>query len=100
MNKQTCGICGNAIRREKGKPRKAYEYELHTGMHVNCVQRRNEILQRHEVSTGAYISAVIEGLVKLFPEVEETESVNGYRKREKAAKDEIRARFPKTDSAT
>ena len=96
MNKEkkVCGICGNDIEHTKGQPRKAYEYELQAGAHIQCQRMHKAIQEKHRISPNDYLNAVIEGMFLLFPELDETKSVRGYKDRMRKAEEEIGVAFP------
>ena len=92
--KKVCGLCGGNIEHTKGQPKKAYEYELQQGAHVVCLREHQTILNKHHISPNDYLNAVIEGMFLLFPELDETKSVRGYRSRMRKAEEEIVTAFP------
>ena len=92
--KKFCGICGKSIERTKGQPKKALEYELQSGAHIQCQRLHKAILEKHHISQNDYLNAVIEGMFLLFPELEETRSMKDYHTRMRKAEDEIGIAFP------
>jgi len=82
------------MKRRKGQNQKAYAYELQHEAHISCIKVHEEILRRHHISPNDYLNAVIEGIFLLFPELDETKSVRGYKDRMRKAEEDIGDVFP------
>jgi len=92
--KRICNLCGNELTRKKGQNQKAHEYELQRGAHVVCLRTHEGITRKYRISSNDYLSAVIDGLFQLFPDMEETKSLKEFKSRERKAKEEIEKQFP------
>ena len=92
--KKACALCGKSIEHTKGKPKKAYEYELQAGAHIQCQRTHKAILEKHRISPNDYLNAVIDGMFLLFPELAETRTMVDYKSRMRKAEEEIEAAFP------
>ena len=92
--KRICSLCGNEIVKGKGMNQKAYLYALQRGGHISCLRIHEGIMRKYRISGNEYLNAVVDGLFQLFPEIEETKSLKGYKSRERKAKEEIEKQFP------
>ena len=92
--KKNCGLCGENIVHTKGQPKNAYKHELQSGAHIRCQRIHQGILEKHRLSPNEYLSAVINGLFELFPEMDETKVMKEYNSRKKKAEEEIETVFP------
>lgn len=92
--KKLCSLCGKEIVRTKGANKKAFAYELQRGAHISCIKKHENILRKHSISPNEYLSAVIEGMFLLFPELDETKSVQNYKSRMRKVEEEIEKVFP------
>jgi len=94
MTPPICRLCGNELKRKKGENQKAHIYELQQGAHVVCLRAHENILRKHHISPNDFLNAVIEGMFLLFPELDETKSMRGYKDRMRKAEEEIENAFP------
>lgn len=92
--KKACALCGKSIERTKGQPKKAFEYEIQTGAHIQCQRTHKAILESNRISPNDYLNAVIEGMFLLFPELAETRTMVDYHSRMRKAEEEIGVAFP------
>ncbi|GAH24948.1 unnamed protein product [marine sediment metagenome] len=92
--KKPCALCGKSIERTKGQPKKAVEYEIQSGAHIQCQRMHKAILEKHHISPNDYLNAVIGGMFLVFPELEETRSMKDYKSRMRKAEEEIEIAFP------
>ena len=94
MTPPICRLCGCELKRKKGENQKAHAYELQHGAHVVCLREQETILRKHRISPNDYLSAVIEGMFLLFPELDETKNMREYRSRMRKAEEEMGKAFP------
>lgn len=92
--RKVCGLCGKELKKKKGENQKAYVYELQRGAHVVCLRAHENIMRKYHISQNDYLTAVIDGLFLLFPEMEETRTMKDYKSRMRKAEEEIGKAFP------